>query len=249
MIGSFHGNIYNALPTSKRYGKAIAFCQGSVKAAIYRPLRITVYGIGNACNSRSNTGGVRILYSHIDRRNSIFLIIILRQFLSRFRICRVLHIRRRKGDLRRVILHNHAVCCAFNALGVRDISRCIRTFNIGDAALPVCGKGNFRHSLLNPCSRILCRAGRRRYGIRNLLCPAAIFRHRNTQDQAFSTDDPFKNICCLLLEGNLTDIRPCLIPLHGDRSGYGFLAHCVHRLEGVGMHALYAIVSFRKCCT
>ena len=247
MIGSFHGNIYNALPTSKRYGKAIAFCQGSVKAAIYRPLRITVYGIGNACNSRGNTAVVRIRYSHIDRRNGIFLIVILRQRLSRFGIRWVCHIRRREGDHRRVILHNETVCCACDALGVRDIPRCIRTFDVGNSALPVCGKGDLCQTILNLCSRILCGAGRRRYGIGNPLCPAAFLRHRNMQNQALLPNDPVKKVRCLLLNGNLTDDRLCLVPLHGDRHGFSRIARCVLRLKGVGMHTLCTVVSLRKC--
>ena len=246
IIGSRHGNVYNARLTSEWYGKAKSFCQGSFKAAVYLVLCTAVYGIGNVSNSRGNTVSIRIRYRHIDRRHGSFLIVILRQLLSRSGIRRVCHVSRRKDNLRRVILHNDTVCCACDALCVRDIPRCIGTFDVGDAALPVCGKGNLRHTCLKLCHRCLCDTGRWRYGIGNLIRPAAFLRHRNIEDQALLSDDPVKEVRCLLLDGNFTDDRLCLVPLHGNRRGYGLIARCVHRLEGIGMHALCTVVIFRK---
>ena len=246
MIGSLHGNVYNARLTGERYDKAIASLQGSRKAAVYLLLFTVVYGIGNVFDSRGNTGVFRIRYRHIDRRNSSFLIVILRQPLSRSGICRICHISRRKGNLRRVILHDETVCRACDALCIRDISRCIGTSDVGDLALPVCGKDDLRPTILKLCSRSLRRAGRGRYGIGNLIRPAAFLRHRNIEDQALLSDDPVKEVRCLLLDGNFTDDRLCLVPLHGNRRGYGLIARCVHRLEGIGMHALCTVVIFRK---
>ena len=246
IIGSRHGNVYSTRPAIKRYSKAEAFCQGSFKAAVYLLLCTAVYGIGNAFNSRGNTVSIRIRYRHIDRRHGSFLIVILRQLLSRFGIRRVCHVSRRKDNLRRVILHNETVCRVCNALCVRDISRCIGTSDVGDLALPVCGKDDLRPTILKLCSRSLRRAGRGRYGIGNLIRPAAFLRHRNIEDQALLSDDPVKEVRCLLLDGNFTDDRLCLVPLHGNRRGYGLIARCVHRLEGIGMHALCTVVIFRK---
>ena len=248
MIGSLHGNVYNARLTGERYDKAIASLQDSRKAAVYLLLFTVVYGIGNVFDSRGNTGVFRIRYRHIDRRNSSFLIVILRQPLSRFGICRICHISRRKGNLRRVILHDETVCRACDALCIRDISRCIGTSDVGDLALPVCGKDDLRPTILKLCSRSLRRAGRGRYGIGNLIRPAAILRHRNIEDQALLPDDPVKKVRCLLLDGNFTDDRPCLIPFHDDRIGYVLIARRVHRLKGIGMHTLCTVVSFRKYC-
>ena len=245
IIGSRHGNVYSTRPAIKRYSKAEAFCQGSFKAAVYLLLCTAVYGIGNAFNSRGNTC---IRNSHIDRRGGIFLIVILRQPLSRSGIRRICHVSRRKGNLRRIILHDETVCRVCNALCVRDISRCIGTFDVGDSALPVCGKGDFRLTILKLCSRFFRCAGRRRYSIGNLLCSTAFLRHRNTQNQTFSVDNPVKDVRCFLLKGNFADDRLCLVPLHGNRRGYGLIARCVHRLEGIGMHALCTVVSFRKYC-
>ena len=242
IIGSRHGNVYNARLTSEWYGKAKSFCQGSFKAAVYLVLCTAVYGIGNVSNSRSNTVSIRIRYRHIDRRHGSFLIVILRQLLSRSGIRRVCHVSRRKDNLRRIILHNDTVCCACDALCVRDIPRYIGTFDVGDAALPVCGKGNLRHTCLKLCHRYLCDTGRWRYGIGNLIRPAAFLRHRNIQNQTFSTYDPVKNVRCFLLEGNFADHRLCLVKFCSQCVCHRFIARCVHRPEGVGVLSLFQSV-------
>ena len=242
IIGSRHGNVYNARLTSEWYGKAKSFCQGSFKAAVYLVLCTAVYGIGNVSNSRGNTVSIRIRYRHIDRRHGSFLIVILRQLLSRFGIRRVCHVSRRKDNLRRVILHDETVCHVCNALCVRDISRRIGTSDVGDSALPVCGKGDLRLTILKLCSRFFRCAGRRRYSIGNLLCSTAFLRHRNTQNQTFSADNPVKDVRCFLLEGNFADHRLCLVKFCSQCVCHRFIARCIHRLEGVGVLSLFQSV-------
>ena len=242
MIGSLHGDVYSARPSGKRYDKAIAFLQGSVKPAVYLLLFTVVYGIGNVFDSRGNTVVFCIRYRHIDRRHGSFLIVILRQLLSRSGICRVCHISRRKGNLRRVILHDETVCRACDALCVRDISRRIGTTDVGNLALPVCGKDDLRPTILKLCRLHFRRTGRRRYGIGNLIRSAAFLRHRNIEDQALLPDDPVKKVRCLLLKGNFTDHRLRCVKLCSQGIRYCFIARCVHRLEAVGVLSLFQSV-------
>ena len=213
-----------------RYGKSDFCFQACCKIFLQSGFRI----ISNLVNHGSKTGrnGIVpvILYGHGNRRH--FFIFFLQRFTAVYG----------KADLRRVILHDESVCRVCNALCVRDISRRIGTSDVGDSALPVCGKGDFRLTILKLCSRFFRCAERRRYSIGNLLCPTAFLRHRNTQNQTFSADNPVKDVRCFLLEGNFADHRLCLVKFCSQCVCHRFIARCIHRLEGVGVLSLFQSV-------
>ena len=252
MIRSLHFDADSSRLTGKRYGKAIVSHQGCFKTASYFLFHTAVYRIGNVFDPSRDPCIICICYRHIDRRNGIFLIIILRQSISRFWIIGICHVSRCKCDLRWVILHDDTVCCTCNALCIRNIPSCISTSDIGDTALKICGKGDLCQTIYDSLCRILCCAGSRCYGIRNFVCPTAILRHRNIYDQTLFPDDPVKDICSFLPDGNFTDDRLRLIPLHSKRRRYRFIARCIHCLERISMYAFHTVVIFCKygtgCC-
>ena len=213
-----------------RYGKSDFCFQACCKIFLQSGFRIISNLVGHGSQTGRNSIVLVILYRHGNRRH--FLIFFRQRFTAVY--C--------KADLRRVILHDDTVYCTCNVLCVRNISRCIGTSDVGDFALPVCGKGNLRHTILKLCRRFLRSAGRGRYGIGNLLRPAAFLRHRNTQNQAFSTDNPVKNVRCLPLDGNVSDYRLCRVKLCSQCVCHCFIARRVHRLEGIGVLSLFQSV-------